>query len=501
VRDASLDNAKAILIVLVVLGHAIEDVPKDDLAEGLYRAIYLFHMPAFALITGYLSRRFKASVESYLKLIGTLLVPYLIFQVVHAAITGWIDEKPIEIDLLHPEWTMWYLVAVAVWRIVTPIFRAIPLAIPMAFMIALAFGLVPNLPDVLALDRTITLLPFFVVGLSFTPEGLDRIRKFGAVPLGVIFVPVAVAVSWWSLDQLGGDDFWFSRSFLQLGDDSSAIGLLLRLASYAIGLLGTVWVLAMASRRKLPITYIGINSLYVYLLHSVTLSAFRDSGVIEGPDEPWLLMMSIAFAVGLSALLASKPVTVITRLAIQPPFGAIKVPAKKTVEDQQPSEQPVRPELPLQADLPTTIRVSPSTRVSSSTRISPSTRVSPATQVSPSDVPRRSRQPASSNHSGAMRPAGPPRQPAPHGPVSPQGQPAPQRQPAPRQARPPRPVGSPNRPEPAPRTAPRRTEPAHLTEPTVPIAARRARLDDDETPIYIVEVTPRRAAEPASRRR
>lgn len=355
VRDASLDNAKAILIILVVLGHAIEDVPKDDLVEGLYRAIYLFHMPAFALITGYLSRRFKASVGSYLKLIGTLLVPYLIFQVVHAAILGWVEDKPIAIDLLHPEWTMWYLVAVAFWRILTPVFRAIPFAIPVSLLIALGFGLLPNLPDVLALDRTLTLLPFFVIGLAFTPEGLERIRKFGAIPLGVIFVPVAVAVSWWSLDQFGGDDFWFSRSFLQLGDESAATGFLLRLASYAFGLLGTVWVLAMGSRRKLPLTYIGVNSLYVYLLHSVTLTAFRDSGVIEGPDEPWLLIMSIAFAVGLSALLASKPVTVITRLAVQPPFGAIKAPAKKPapVPEPQPQEPPawasVEPTIPVLA--------------------------------------------------------------------------------------------------------------------------------------------------------
>ncbi len=407
VRDASLDNAKAILIVLVVLGHAIEDVPKDDLVEGLYRAIYLFHMPAFALITGYLSRRFQASVDSYLKLLGTLLVPYLVFQVVHAAIVGWLDEKPMAIDLLHPEWTMWYLVAVAFWRVLTPIFRALPFAIPVSFLIALGFGLVPNLPDVLALDRTLTLLPFFVIGLAATPDGLSRIRRFGAVPLGVIFVPVAVAVSWWSLGRLGGDDFWFSRSFVQVGDDSTLTGLLLRLASYSIGLLGTAWVLALAARRRSLLTYLGVNSLYVYLLHSVVLLPFRDSGVIEGPDEPWLLIMSIAFAVGLSALLASKPVTVITRLVVQPPFGKIgkigqtakpeavpeqtrPAPALKLEPTVALATTPQRPasRRPHQAPAPRPDRRAQPIRRTQPARRTPVTRPQPVLQASP---PRRAR--------------------------------------------------------------------------------------------------------------
>lgn len=324
-----MDNAKAILIILVVLGHAIEDVPKDDLAAGLYRIVYLFHMPAFALITGYLSRRFRPSVGSYLKLIGALLVPYVIFQVGHAAIVGWMDGEPIKIDLLQPEWTMWYLVAVAFWRVLTPLFRALPLAVPVAILSAIGFGMLPDLPDVLALDRTITLLPFFVIGLTLTPEALDRVRRFGVVRLGVIFVPLAVGASWWSFGRLSHGDFWFNRSFAQLGDDWLATGLLLRLVSYGLGLLGTAWVLAIASRRKLPLTYVGVQSMYVYLLHSVILLPFKDGGVIAGPDEPWLLIMSVAFAIILAVVLASKPVTMITRLAVQPPFGAIKLPATK----------------------------------------------------------------------------------------------------------------------------------------------------------------------------
>ncbi|MFC7623402.1 acyltransferase family protein [Microlunatus sp. GCM10028923] len=341
VRDASLDNAKAILIVLVVLGHVIEDVPKDDAAEWLYRVIYLFHMPAFALITGYLSRRFKASIGSYLKLIGALLVPYLVFQSAHGLINARIDNEPFSLDVFDPKWTLWYLLAVALWRALTPLLRAIPYAVPLSILAALGFGLIPNLPDTLSLDRAITLLPFFVIGLTVTPDSLDSVRRVGPLALSAIFLPVAAGVAWWSLDRLGGDDFWFSRSFLQLGDDWLATGLMLRLCSYGLGLLGTAWVLAVAPRRRLPITYLGIQSMYIYLLHSVTLTAFRDNGVIEGLDEPWLVLASIGFAILLSAVLASKPVTVITMPFIQPPFGKIKKREPAPARHRAPARQQV----------------------------------------------------------------------------------------------------------------------------------------------------------------
>ena len=51
------DNARFACIVLVVLGHATQRLTYDsDIALGLYLLIYAFHMPAFAIISGYFSK-------------------------------------------------------------------------------------------------------------------------------------------------------------------------------------------------------------------------------------------------------------------------------------------------------------------------------------------------------------------------------------------------------------------------------------------------------------
>ncbi|OKO71091.1 nodulation protein NolL [Bradyrhizobium sp. NAS80.1] len=59
-RDLSLDFAKGALIVLVILGHLIQYVVYRD--DGFwyspyYKSIYMFHMPLFMAISGYLSSR------------------------------------------------------------------------------------------------------------------------------------------------------------------------------------------------------------------------------------------------------------------------------------------------------------------------------------------------------------------------------------------------------------------------------------------------------------
>ena len=59
VRDSQMDNIKAILLFLVALGHTL-DVYKDVWNVNMYlmKYIYLFHMPLFFMISGFLYRLF-----------------------------------------------------------------------------------------------------------------------------------------------------------------------------------------------------------------------------------------------------------------------------------------------------------------------------------------------------------------------------------------------------------------------------------------------------------
>lgn len=52
------DSLKGILIVLVVLGHAIQETLKVGCFENhVWNYIYSFHMPAFMAVSGFLNYR------------------------------------------------------------------------------------------------------------------------------------------------------------------------------------------------------------------------------------------------------------------------------------------------------------------------------------------------------------------------------------------------------------------------------------------------------------
>ena len=56
-RLLGADSLKGILILLTVLGHAIQGVYTENVeSNSLWNVIYSFHMPAFFAISGYFVR-------------------------------------------------------------------------------------------------------------------------------------------------------------------------------------------------------------------------------------------------------------------------------------------------------------------------------------------------------------------------------------------------------------------------------------------------------------
>ena len=86
-RIAWIDNLKAFLILLVVLGHCIQDSGLGD-DSLLYRFIYSFHMPLFFAVSGYVSQRDFTPWSAVGRRAVQLLVPYAAWAVVKSIIVG-----------------------------------------------------------------------------------------------------------------------------------------------------------------------------------------------------------------------------------------------------------------------------------------------------------------------------------------------------------------------------------------------------------------------------
>ena len=79
-RDPWFDNAKFALVTLVVIGHMWTLLPDAGAKVWLYDFLYYWHVPAFVIVTGYLSRNFDYSHDRLRALFRTVVVPYMVFE-------------------------------------------------------------------------------------------------------------------------------------------------------------------------------------------------------------------------------------------------------------------------------------------------------------------------------------------------------------------------------------------------------------------------------------
>ena len=119
-RDPWFDNAKMLLVTLVVIGHSWTLVADSFTTTWAYNFLYLWHVPAFVMVTGYLSRSFRFSRRHLTKLLTSVVVPYLVFEytlTTFRSVVGGEHHGPL---FLNPHWPMWYLATLFVWRLATP---------------------------------------------------------------------------------------------------------------------------------------------------------------------------------------------------------------------------------------------------------------------------------------------------------------------------------------------------------------------------------------------
>ena len=109
------DSLKGLLILLVVLGHAIQYTMVDEGCEKnrLWNYIYSFHMPAFMAISGYLSYRAGGGTNRlsiiYKRCIQ-LVIPYLLWELIYYLTKGSISLNSMVNIFLRPYfWFLWVL--------------------------------------------------------------------------------------------------------------------------------------------------------------------------------------------------------------------------------------------------------------------------------------------------------------------------------------------------------------------------------------------------------
>ncbi|MGC9540156.1 acyltransferase family protein [Streptomyces sp. UG1] len=320
-RDPFLDNAKYLAIVLVAVGHAWEPLREGSrTVTALYMLVYAFHMPVFAVISGCLSRGFEPTPGNLGRLLTRLALPYVVFETAYTLFTRWTSEDPDRpISLLDPLYLTWFLMALFIWRLTTPIWKALRRPLPVAFALAAAATLSPSIGDDLNLQRVLQFLPYFVLGLCLKPGQVRLVHRRATRLLAVPVFACALLLAYWAVPRMNYAWFFHNDSATALAAPAW-YGPVMTLATFGCSITLTACFLAWVPRRRMPFTILGAGTLYGYLLHGFIAQGAKYA---DWYDAAWLhrpageVVVTLAAAAIMTAL-CTPPVQRALRCVLEP---------------------------------------------------------------------------------------------------------------------------------------------------------------------------------------
>lgn len=311
-RDYLFDNYRTLLILLVVAGHFIETIYRNNwLLEGLKWIIYAFHVPAFVFISGYFSKK----QQSILMLIKKIAVPYLVFEVLYYLLYTYVIHKETKLYLMHPKFTLWYLMALFFWKLITPYFKKIPWHFPLSIILGLAIGFSPMKDNYLTIPRALVFFPYFLAGTALQRDTVLRMReaKIGKVKIstlcGILFAAAAVFLLLFAHELPGSPIVFYGRYSYATMNQMPVVGVLMRILAYMIGFAITYGLLILLPNKEHHLSYVGQKTLQIYLFHGLIYKTIEAFGLIDLVQTIPQALLFLVFIVLLTYLLSTKPFT------------------------------------------------------------------------------------------------------------------------------------------------------------------------------------------------
>jgi fucose 4-O-acetylase-like acetyltransferase len=318
-RDPWFDNIKMVLVTLVVVGHSWTLLPHNLVDNWAYDFLYAWHIPAFVIVTGYLSRSFAWTPAKLIALVRTVAVPYVIFEAALALFRYHVGGVKLEDLFTDPHWPMWYLSALFFWRLMTPAFLALPkpVALAVAVVISLLAGLMAG--DTFDAARILGLLPFFVLGLTLSERQWGWARARRAVPFALVGI-VVVLVATRFTDHWIATEWYYYRSRYDDLEPNDLKAIAIRAVLLCLGLTGAVACFAIVPRGRSWFSTLGAATLVVYLFHGFFVKSAHYAGAAAwSHGHPWLgLLVTTALSVVLSLALAAPPVARRLNVVVDP---------------------------------------------------------------------------------------------------------------------------------------------------------------------------------------
>lgn len=292
------DNAKFILIFLVVMAHAISPFANGGHSSDwtfmfIWRIINTMHMPCLIFISGFFAKKYIRP-DGFINVQRpfTYMVYYVVAQFAVIAFEAFVLGYILPSSVFAPRSSLWFLVCLIWWYLLLPVVDKIDPGKMMviAVVAGLLVGYDERVSNYLAFSRMITHFPFFLFGYYVTGDQMKKLFTKKAKCISLLVLTVCVGSILLVMDlfsETGPLNFSINsfitcdKAYLSIFKNENinpAFWFLPRLWFYlcAAGLCYSflVWV----PRRKNVFTKFGSRTLSVYIGHRLLYLAYLEYG-------------------------------------------------------------------------------------------------------------------------------------------------------------------------------------------------------------------------------
>ncbi len=283
------DNIKLLAIILVVIGHAIDFISRQDgnhLEKSLFLIIYSVHMPLFIFISGlFMKPMTKETKFPKQKVVAYILIG-IALRIIMAllAIVCREDFRYSVLDMYDSfAWFMW---AMAVFISLAWFFREYDTKV--ILLISLAVGCMSgfdkNLGDELVLMRIVVFFPFFLVGYMLKPEQILKLISAKWIKISAAFVAIVVFIIF-LVSPLAYDVFrsmFTGRNDYSYLEQYSDLGFAVRAVSYVVSAVFGFSLICLVPNKNLGfISKVGTKTLQIYFWHKAFLFVMEHFDVYD----------------------------------------------------------------------------------------------------------------------------------------------------------------------------------------------------------------------------
>lgn len=287
-RSPYLDIIKAILIILVIIGHSIQYGSGSTYLEKqlffnnyLFKFIYSFHMPLFIMISGYLSYNSlnKNSLkETFISKFKSLIIPLFFWSIIPFIINlefySIIESLKLFIAVFSTNlWFLWSLFYINILvKLINKYFNDNIFIYILSFLITF---ILPNTFVIKYFNIQFSLYSFlyfyFLIGYFYKKYNLeDKLNKLFNIKTLIINTIIFILL----LIPFSTNDYIYVSGINIIGNYKQ---LFIDLYRYLLGLLGSIELLLLIKlllpkikdNLKDKLLYLGKNTLGIYIISSI----------------------------------------------------------------------------------------------------------------------------------------------------------------------------------------------------------------------------------------